>query len=436
MRRLAILAGGGSLPLSIAERLRERGVAPHLVAIVGEADAAVARFEHTWVRWGAVSAMLRALKTGGEGRMVIAGSVTRPDLATIRPDFGLFRNIPTVIKLMRDGGDDAVLTRAVRFFEVNGLEVLGVHDVAPDLLAREGRFGQRDASPADRADIAVGAGVVAALGRLDVGQSVVVADGAVLAIEGAEGTDRMLARVAGLLPAVSSAGSRGVLVKVPKPGQELRVDMPSIGPRTVARAVTARLNGIAVAARRTLVVDEADAIAAADAADIFIVGEGGVLPAAVEPRVLDAPLTAVRGSIAMRDADRADAARAAAVTQRLLAYHTGGAAVVVRAHVLAVAAAEGPTAMAARVATLRQWGSKRLARRRGAVSLRVDDHGRAHADLGGLLEALAPAGLAGVVLVSDHGVIPDISGLVHVADRAGMFLVEAAVVGAVPEPRT
>ncbi len=358
--------------------------------------------------------------------MVIAGHVTRPDLMTIRPDLGFFRNIPTVIRLMRAGGDDAVLTRAVRFFEGHGLEVLGVHDVAPELLAPQGVLGCKGPADDDRRDIATGRAVIQALGRLDVGQSVVVSGGRVLAIEGAEGTDRMLQRVAALRDQGHSGDAQGVLVKVPKPGQELRVDMPSIGPNTVARAREARLAGLAVAAGSTLVLETAQTVRAADEHGLFVTGEQfAAIEAKMRASASASPqISTPLGKLAARQGDLADAARAAAVCQRLQPFGAGAAAVVIRAHVLAVAAEEGPAAMATRVATLRQWGTKRLKSRRGAVAVRLDDPRTAAATLTAMAAALGPAAIAGIAVIDcPH---ENLAELVMAADHAGVFLVTVA----------
>src|SRR5260221_2015759 len=134
MSRIGILAGGGRLPLMIAESVAAHGAAVHIVGIEGEADPAIAGFPHTWVNWGQIGRMVAALRDDGGHQMVIAGAVTRPDLWRIRPDAGFFRSLPQILRLLA-GGDDSVLTRVVRFFEGNGLEVLGVHEAAPDLLA-------------------------------------------------------------------------------------------------------------------------------------------------------------------------------------------------------------------------------------------------------------------------------------------------------------
>jgi DUF1009 family protein len=281
MARIGILAGGGRLPLMIAESVAARGQGVHIVGIEGEADPDIARFPHTWVNWGQIGRMVATLRQEGAAELVIAGAVTRPNLWRIRPDAGFFASLPQIVGLLA-GGDDSVLSRVVRFFEAKGLEVRGVHEVAPDLLAGAGRMGAVTLGQEDAADAELGFAVRQALGAVDAGQAVAVAQGRVLAIEGAEGTDAMLLRVAAL-PARNATGMRcGVLAKGPKPRQELRVDMPAIGPRTIEAAAAAGLAGVAVEAGAVLILDRADAVRSADAAGCALIGlERRTAPAAV-----------------------------------------------------------------------------------------------------------------------------------------------------------
>ena len=175
--------------------------------------------------------------------LVIVGGVRRPDLWKLRPDWGFFVSLPQILEMMAGGGDDSVLSRVVRFFEAKGIAVRGAHEVAPGLLALGGPAGALSLDRQGHADAELGFAVRAALGPLDAGQAVVVADGRVLAIEGAEGTDAMLRRVADLRGSGATARrASGVLAKGPKPGQELRVDMPTDRP-THGRAGGSRRPG-------------------------------------------------------------------------------------------------------------------------------------------------------------------------------------------------
>jgi DUF1009 family protein len=272
--RLGIIAGRGPLPCVLAESATARGLPLHIVAIRGEAREEIERFPHTWIKWGEIGKMFAALDKNGCGDLVIIGGVNRPDLANVRFDLGAIKTLPFLLSLGK-GGDDHVLSRIVRFFEDKGYRVHGAGDVAPELLAGKGRLGDHAPSAEDRADIATAFQVVSALGRFDVGQAAVVVKGHVLAVEAAEGTDAMLVRCAELR-AIGRTGRRtraGVLVKAPKPGQEERVDLPTIGPETVGKAASAGLAGIAVAAGQVLMAERAATIEAANQHGLFLVGE-------------------------------------------------------------------------------------------------------------------------------------------------------------------
>ena len=223
------------------------------------------------MNWGHVGRMVTTLRRHG-GTMVIAGSVRRPNLWKMRPDLGFLLSLPQILEMMAGGGDDSVLSRVVRFFEAKGIEVRGAHEVAPDLLASAGPAGALALDAGAQADAELGFAVRTALGPLDAGQAVVVAGGKVLAIEGAEGTDAMLARAGSLRDARTGAARSGVLTKGPKPGQELRVDMPAIGPRTVEGVAAAGLAGVAVEAGAVLLLDREQAVQAADSSGVAVVG--------------------------------------------------------------------------------------------------------------------------------------------------------------------
>lgn len=270
---LAIIAGGGTLPSALADAAVTQGRAVHVIGIRGEADAKISRFPHTWLKWGEVGKLFATLEGLGCRDLVIIGSVSRPDLANVRFDFGAIKNLPFLLGL-GVGGDDQVLSSVVRFLEGKGYRVYGAGEVAPELLAAEGTLGAKAPSPEDRADIEAGFRVVSALGRLDVGQAAVVVKGRVLAVEAAEGTNAMLARCDEMRKGAGRRrGLAGVLVKAPKPGQEERVDLPTIGPETVEMAAQAGLAGIAVAAGRVLIADRDATIAAAGQHGLFLIGQ-------------------------------------------------------------------------------------------------------------------------------------------------------------------
>lgn len=271
---LGIIAGRGPLPCLLAEAASARGLPLHIVGIRGEASDDIERFPHTWMKWGELGKLFGALDGNGCRDLVIVGGVNRPDLANVKFDFTAVKYLPFLFSLGK-GGDDNILSRVVDFLEQRGYRVHGPEEVLPELLVGAGVLGDKVPSAEDKADIELGFRVVASLGHLDIGQAAVVVKGHVLAVEAAEGTDAMLARCAELRQSgrVSLSGKVGVLVKAPKPGQEARIDLPTIGPETVRRAAEAGLAGIAVAARQVLVAELDRTVDAANRQGLFLVAE-------------------------------------------------------------------------------------------------------------------------------------------------------------------
>jgi hypothetical protein len=267
---LGIVAGAGTLPLQIAHRAREQGRRPYILGFHGLADPGIAAFAHDWMRWGQLGRMLRLLRKNGCREIVIVGGVRRPRLTSLSIDAGLIRHAVQIYRLTR-GGDDAVLSRVVRFFEAQGFVVRGAHEIAADLTAPPGRMTVAEPKDADSQDIAKALAVLRALGPHDVGQAVVAARGYVLAVEAAEGTDEMLRRCVSLRQ-WGLSHRHGVLVKTPKPGQELRVDMPVVGARTVELAAEAGLAGIAVAQGQVLIAEPQGVVETADKLGLFVIG--------------------------------------------------------------------------------------------------------------------------------------------------------------------
>lgn len=267
---LGIIAGGGVLPLTIAEAVTAAGRPVHILGLSQLADPRIERFSHSWIRWGQIGRMLRILRVHGCKDIVIIGGVRRPRLRDLRIDFGAVRNAYVLWQLTR-GGDDKVLSGVVKFFERQGFCVRGAHEVVPQLVAPAGILTNARPSADDEADIAYGFRIVRAMGALDVGQAAVVARGYALAVEAAEGTDEMLRRCQELRQ-WGFDRRMGVLVKTAKPGQELRVDMPTIGPRTVELAAGAGLSGIAVGQGEVLLAEAQELIRIADNLGLFVVG--------------------------------------------------------------------------------------------------------------------------------------------------------------------
>ncbi|MCJ7599353.1 MAG: UDP-2,3-diacylglucosamine diphosphatase LpxI, partial [Methyloceanibacter sp.] len=238
------------MPIHVAEAAVAQGRPVHIVALKGSASEAVKAFPHTWVNIGQIGRILSAFKQNGCKELVIIGSVRRPNFGELRVDWGTVVNLNGLLKLRTAGGDSSLLGRITTFFEAKGMHVSGAHEIAPDLLAARGPLGRLKPNQQTDADIEIGRKAVAALGPLDVGQAVVVARGHIIAVEAAEGTDAVVERCKDLKKWSLGRGSPrvGVLVKCANPGQDRRIDLPSIGPETVRRVAEARLTGIAVAA--------------------------------------------------------------------------------------------------------------------------------------------------------------------------------------------
>jgi DUF1009 family protein len=277
---LALICGGGSLPLAIADSVSARGRQVLLFPLQGIARPEdYAQRPHTWVRIAKFGTLARAARAAGCHEMVLIGSLVRPAFWQVRFDLTTLKLLPRIAAAFR-GGDDYLLSSGARLIEEQGFRVLGAHEVAPEILVPKGALARVQPSEGDRADIALGFDYLHATGPFDVGQAVVVAGRHVLAVEAAEGTDQMLERIAALRASghIRASTVGGVLVKAPKRGQDRRFDLPSIGPRTVEGAARAGLAGIAVVAGSTIVAEPERLIAAADRANIFVVG----LPAGSE----------------------------------------------------------------------------------------------------------------------------------------------------------
>jgi DUF1009 family protein len=270
---LAIICGGGSIPLAVADAVSRTGRRVVLFALRGWAQPAVERYPHHWVTIGRYGQFLALARAEGCREVVFIGTLLRPSIRQIGLDWTTLRLLPRVVRALR-GGDDHLLSSIGRIFEEHGFRVRGAHEVAPDILVPEGALGRRVPSERDRADIGRALEVLAAIGPYDVGQAAVVADGHMLAIEAAEGTDRMLDRVAALRAdgRVRSPRGAGVLVKAPKSGQDARFDLPSIGPPTVEGVARAGLAGLAVVAGAAIIAEPQAVAERADALGVFVVG--------------------------------------------------------------------------------------------------------------------------------------------------------------------
>ena len=275
--RIALIAGSGRLPVDVAMGLERAGQHPLVILVDGEAiDArSFEPFETVRLAPGQIGDLLPLLRRNGIDRLVMAGGVSRrPSLKQIKWSLGLLPYVPRVVRALA-GGDNRVLSVLVTLLEESGIQVLGAHQVVPDLLAASGRLTRAGPSRSDERDLNAAREAALAIGRLDIGQAAVAIGGRVVALEGVEGTDGLLDRVKDLRGHGRLAGRhRGVLVKCAKPGQEERADLPAIGPSTVEGAHAAGLAGIGIEAGRSFVLEFVETVARADALGLFIVGLG------------------------------------------------------------------------------------------------------------------------------------------------------------------
>ena len=265
---MGVIAGGGPLPARVAATAQAAGRPVHVVALEGYAEPALlSPYPHTPARLGAVGHILATLRAHGCRDIVLVGPVRRPSLLHLRPDAEGARLLARIGRAAFSG-DDGFLAAIVRVLGEEGFHVIGAHEILTDSVAPAGLLSRAAPDPAAEQDIARGVAVARALGQADVGQGCVVQQGIVLAVEAIEGTDAMLARAGGL----RRPGPGGVLVKLVKPGQDRRADLPTLGPRTIDAAVGAGLRGIAFEAGGTLFTDRAECIARANAAGLFLLG--------------------------------------------------------------------------------------------------------------------------------------------------------------------
>lgn len=251
----------------MAEAASAQGRDVFILGFENQADPeSLQPFPHAFVRLGAAARGIELLRDAGVTDVVMAGPIRRPTLRELAPDWRTAKFLAKVG--LAALGDDGLLRAVVRELEEEGFRILGIDDILPDILAPLGPLGRHKPDSELEADIERGLVVARVLGAADVGQSVIVQQGIVLGVEAAEGTDGLIRRSMEL----ARSGPGGVLVKIKKPGQERRADLPTVGPATVDACIAAGLSGIAVEAGATLIVDRARAIARADAAGLFLIG--------------------------------------------------------------------------------------------------------------------------------------------------------------------
>lgn len=411
---IGIISGGGTLPAEVAASIVRRGGRVHIIDVNGAADAAVHAYPRTVLHWSKLGRAVKALRDAGVRDVVMLGTFARPLIWKARPDLAFLKELPAILTLLRAGGDDALLRCLIAIFERQGFRIIGSGDAAPDLLVAEGVLTRSKPNSQDSADIETGFRLIDALGPLDIGQAAVISDGAVIAIEAAEGTDGMLRRVAARRGAGDVRG--GVLVKRPKRGQDLRIDLPAIGPSTASGALGAKLNGIAVMAGQVLAAERGRLIETADAAGVFVAGvapHGEAKAYGNSDRQLrQAGRVAIPGDL---ERDIANGLGAAALLE---AFGAGSAVVVRSGRVLAVGARESAEDAIRR--------GRAYMRRRGRNAVAVLAKGVALTPE--ILDALDADRFAGVVLIAHDGGAPSVeASFLAKADERRQFIAVADI---------
>ncbi len=259
MTPIGLIAGSGRLPLLFAEHAAKAGRTVVAVAHEGETDASLPAA--AWVKLGQLGRIVEVLRSAGVSEAVFCGGIKKPRLFDVRPDWlGL-----KALARMRSFGDDAALRAIAAALEEEGVSIVSPLPLLPDLLAPRGALTRRELSAQQREDAAFGLSLARGLGALDVGQTVVVRKGVVLAVEAAEGTDACIAR--------GGALARGaVVVKARKPQQDDRFDVPAVGPKTIEVVLRANCSALVVEAGASLVLDRAEMVRAADEGGIAVEG--------------------------------------------------------------------------------------------------------------------------------------------------------------------
>jgi DUF1009 family protein len=274
---LIVFAAGGRVPIQVAAASRAAGRDVMIIGLEGEVDEGIKEFPHAEVKWGQLGRMEQLVRAHGARDLVLVGTIARrPDFSNISVDFGTLRYLPRLIKGMF-GGDDTVLANFAKYIEERGFRIVGAHEVAPELVADAGPVAGQAPEGAALADAMLAFDAARAIGVIDAGQAAVAVGRRIIALEAAEGTDAMIERVEALHANGRArwTGRAGVLAKRSKPQQDLRLDMPAIGPRTVEAVARAGLAGIAIEAGRVMIAERSETVALARRSGTFIFAIGG-----------------------------------------------------------------------------------------------------------------------------------------------------------------
>ncbi|MCQ2914217.1 MAG: UDP-2,3-diacylglucosamine diphosphatase LpxI [Alphaproteobacteria bacterium] len=265
MKKLGIVAGGGKLPKQLIDKCKKEGRPYVLAALKKNASKDIAKGEEClWIRFGEAGKCLEYFKSQGVEEVVLIGFVKRPSLFDLRPDAYSLKFLKEIG--FSAFGDNNLLTKVINYIEKDGMKIIGVHEVLDNLTVPAGVLGKITPDEQAKKDIEYGSKIALGIGNLDIGQSVIVQQGIVLGVEGVEGTDNLIKRCKKL----SRPGLGGILVKIKKPNQEKRADLPTIGCRTLVNLKKSGFRGVAIQANYTLIVDKEALIKKADDLGLFI----------------------------------------------------------------------------------------------------------------------------------------------------------------------
>lgn len=273
MAPLGIIAGLGDLPVQVAAAATERGQGVYVLRLKGFEEPALETYPGEVAGIAQLGKAFKAFRSAGCEQICFAGIVKRPDFQALKPDLKGITLLPKAIAAAREG-DDALLRFLIDVFEGEGFEVIGADEAAQSLTVQAGLMAGPDPTDEQMADLKKAADIAGQMGQLDIGQGAIVANGLILAVEAQEGTDQMLQRCATLPVQIRGTPEAriGVLVKRPKPQQERRIDLPTIGLNTIDLAAAAGLAGIGYEAQGALMLNAEQIRMRADELGLFLYG--------------------------------------------------------------------------------------------------------------------------------------------------------------------
>ncbi len=265
--KIGLIAGGGDLPERVIAECLSSGRELFVIAIGKTHPPSLAKIPHISLNIASVGRAIKILRKEHIKDIVFAGGIQRPNFASLRPDAGGMKLLGRISKAKLIG-DNSLLSIVIKFFEDSGFNVLGVEKVLNNLLMPLGTLGKIQPNDSAAKDIAIGTDIARAIGNLDIGQCIIIQHGVVLGVEAVEGTDALIRRCSSL----QADGHGGILVKMKKPVQDSRIDLPTIGVHSIINAAGAGLRGLAVEAGGAIIIDRDEVARKADELGLFVVG--------------------------------------------------------------------------------------------------------------------------------------------------------------------